>query len=43
MIAGPLVTIALILFEIVDIDPLYIGMGTSLVIFLLAIAFNKFE
>ncbi len=43
MIAGPLVTIALSLFEIVDIDPLYIGMGTSLVIFLLAIAFNKFE
>jgi SSS family solute:Na+ symporter len=42
MIAAPAVTIALSIFQVIEIDPLYIGLGTSmLVIFIYTVLNNK--
>lgn len=41
MIFAPLVTIVLSVLNITDMDPLYIGMGTSLIIFLVFILVDK--
>jgi SSS family solute:Na+ symporter len=41
MIIAPAVTIGLSITDAVDIDPLYIGMGTSLVIFIVFIIFDR--
>ena len=41
MIFAPLITIVLSVFKLTVIDPLYIGMGTSLIVFLAFLIFGR--